>query len=95
MIQMSPVAGCEIPLAKVPGGVSTVSSTDISQISTTDALQTYVPSVTTLAASLHRRLTASHRAWRSIRTGCASTKPLATRSISTSFQHKPSTASQC
>ena len=49
MIQMSPVAGSEIPLAKVPGGVSTVSSSEISRISTdfaADALQTYVPSVT-------------------------------------------------
>ena len=46
---MSPVAGSEIPLAKVPGGVSTVSSSEISRISTdfaADALQTYVPSVT-------------------------------------------------
>jgi outer membrane receptor for ferrienterochelin and colicin len=45
----SPVAGSEIPLAKVPGGVSTVSSSEISRISTdfvADALQTYVPSVT-------------------------------------------------
>ncbi len=49
MIQMSPVAGSEIPLAKVPGGVSTVSSSEISRISTdfvADALQPYVPSVT-------------------------------------------------
>ena len=49
MIQMSPVGGSEIPLAKVPGGVSTVSSSEISRISTdfaADALQTYVPSVT-------------------------------------------------
>ena len=48
-IQMSPVGGSEIPLAKVPGGVSTVSSSEISRISTdfaADALQTYVPSVT-------------------------------------------------
>jgi hypothetical protein len=49
MIQMSPVAGSEIPLGKVPGGVSTVSSTEISRISTdfvSDALQTYVPGLT-------------------------------------------------
>ena len=45
MIQMSPLAGSEIPLAKVPGGVSTVSSTEISRAYTDfvpDALQTYV-----------------------------------------------------
>jgi iron complex outermembrane recepter protein len=48
MVQMSPLAGSEIPLAKVPGGVSTVSGAEISRAYTDfvpDALQTYVPGV--------------------------------------------------
>lgn len=48
MVKMSPVGGSEIPLAKIPGGVSVVTSTDIARNNTSviqDALQSHVPGV--------------------------------------------------
>lgn len=47
-IKMSPVSGSEIPLAKVPGGVSTVSSSEIARLHSDyvgDALAHYVPGI--------------------------------------------------
>lgn len=48
LVKMSPVGGSEIPLEKVPGGVSTVTSGDIARNNTTviqDALQSHVAGV--------------------------------------------------
>lgn len=47
-VKMSPIGGSEIPIGKVPGGVSTVSASEIARTSTDyvpDALAAYVPGV--------------------------------------------------
>jgi outer membrane receptor protein involved in Fe transport len=47
-IKMSPISGSEIPIEKVPGGVSTVSASELARTSTDyvpDALAAYVPGV--------------------------------------------------
>ena len=48
LVNMSPIGGASIPIDKVPGGVATVSSSQISRTGTDyvpDALQSYIPGV--------------------------------------------------
>ena len=92
---MTPVKGSEIPLDKVPGAVSQVSSAEIQSSGSPaiqDALQQYVPGAIVSDVNgnpfstdvQYRGFTASPvegtpRAWPSIRTASASTRSSATR----------------